>query len=136
MDQFDRPYLIVGLIYGVLGMLLGIYMASSQDHGQYVTHAHLLLVGFLLSVLYATMHRLWLPEPKRSFAMLQFLAHHLGVVGMVTGLFLLYGGFVPPAAVEPVLAISSLAVLASLILMLMMVVFSRRTLATAAQSPA
>jgi hypothetical protein len=122
--SFDRSHLVAGLLYGALGMGLGIYMAASHDHGQHVTHAHLLLVGFLLSVIYALIHRLWLVLPGRAWATLQFGAHHLGLVAMIAGLFLLYGGFAEPATVEPLLGASSILVLLALILMLLMVIRS------------
>ncbi len=118
----DRSYLLTGLVYGILGMALGIYMAATHNHGQLVTHAHLLLVGFLLSMLYAVIHKLWLGQPHRWLARIQFGGHHLGTVLMVVGLFLLYGRHLPAETLEPVLAIASLIVLAALVVMLLMVV--------------
>lgn len=122
--NLERSYLTIGLIYGALGMVLGIHMAATQDHGQLVTHAHLLLVGFLLSMIYAIIHRLWLHAPNRLVSGIQFGAHHLGVVMMVTGLFLLYGGHVPHERIEPLLASSSIIVLIALLLMIVLVVGS------------
>jgi hypothetical protein len=120
--NLERSFLALGLAYGALGMSLGIYMAATQDHGQMVTHAHLLLVGFLLSVIYAIIHRLWLNQPGKWLAGVQFIAHHLGVVTMVGGLFMLYGGHLPHESLEPVLASASISVLVALLLMLAMVI--------------
>lgn len=117
----DRAHLTAGLVYGALGLGLGIYMAASHNHVQHVTHAHLLLAGFLMSLVYAVIHRLWLPEPDRLCSQLQFGAHHVGVVLMITGLFLLYGGYIAPQTLEPLLAGSSILVLLALLLMLTMV---------------
>lgn len=124
--SFDRAHLTAGLVYAALGMGLGIFMAAGQNHVQHVTHAHLLLVGFLLSVIYAIIHRLWLPDAGRVLARLQFTFHHAGVVLMVTGLFLLYGGHFSHGQLEPVLAGSSVLVLLALLKMLAMVVTAGR----------
>lgn len=121
----DRAHLTAGLVYGALGMGLGIYMAASHNHVQLVTHAHLLLAGFLLSLIYAIIHRLWLLEPSRMLSHLQFATHHAGVVLMITGLYLLYGGHGRPEALEPLLAGSSILVLLALLLMLVMVMVLR-----------
>jgi hypothetical protein len=124
--NLERTYLLSGLGYGALGMSLGIHMAASHDHGQAITHAHLLLVGFLLSVIYALIHRLWLSAPPKVLARIQFAAHHLGVIMMVTGLFLLYGGHVPGDRIEPLLASSSIIVLIALILMIVLLLVPAR----------
>lgn len=124
--SFDRAHLIAGLVYAALGMGLGIYMAAGQNHVQHVTHAHLLLVGFLLSVIYAIIHRLWLRESGSLLARLQFGFHHVGVVLMVAGLFLLYGGHFSHGQLEPVLAGSSILVLLALLKMLALVVMVGR----------
>jgi|GEM_PF-333843 len=122
----DRAHLIAGLTHGALGMSLGIYMAAAQNHVQHVTHAHLLLVGFLLSVIYAIIHRLWLPESGRILSRLQFGCHHVGTILMVCGLFLLYGGRFSHAQLEPVLAGSSILVLLALLMMLTLAVLAAR----------
>lgn len=123
--SLDRSFLAIGLAYGAVGMGVGIHMAAIMNHGQNVTHAHLLLVGFLLSVIYAIIHRLWLNRPWKWLARAQFLTHHLGVVMMVTGLYLLYGGHFPHQTLEPLLASSSIIVLISLLLMLVLVIGQR-----------
>lgn len=121
-SRYDRSYLVIGLSYGGLGMAMGIHMAATLDHSQAVTHAHLLLVGFLLSMIYAIIHRLWLQSSKPFLAGVQFATHHLGVIMMVSGLFLLYGGYLPHAQLEPLLASASIVVLVSLLLMIFLVV--------------
>lgn len=126
MKQLDRSFLLAGLLYGTLGMRLGLYMAASHIHVQHVTHAHIMLVGFLLSVIYAIVHKLWLGNHATLNARLQFALHHLGTLGMISGLFLLYQGQVAPEVLEPVLAISSIIVLLALVLMAVMVFLSGR----------
>lgn len=124
MKQLDRSFLLSGLLYGTLGMCLGLYMAASHIHVQHVTHAHIMLVGFLLSVIYAIIHKLWLHSGPAGLCQWQFVLHHLGTLGMISGLFLMYQGLAPPETLEPILAISSIIVLVSLILMGVLVVLS------------
>lgn len=123
---FQRTHLTVGLIYGLAGMGLGLWMAATRDHSQLVTHAHLLLVGFLLSMLYAIIHRLWLDNPGRWLPLVQLGLHHLGVLGLVTGLFLLYGGYAGIDRLDPLLALSSIAATLGLFLLLVMTLGSFR----------
>lgn len=130
----DRSFLVIGLVYGILGLVLGIFMAATRDHGQLVTHAHLMLVGFLLSIIYAVIHRVWLNEPNRLISRLQFGAHHLGTVMMVVGLFLLYGGHQTHDNLEPLLASASIIVLVAMILMTVLVLMPARSESLAPQA--
>lgn len=127
--RFDRTYLIFSLAYAVLGMCVGIFMAASHNHSQLVTHAHILLVGFVVSFVYAIIHKLWLPQPHKAIALAQFVLHQAAAVGMFAGLALLYGAVMPPENVEPILASSSLAVLIAAVLMLIMVIGNRKAVA-------
>lgn len=120
--NLDRKYLILALCYAVAGMLLGIYMAASQDHTQHVSHAHILLVGFAASFIYAVIHRLWLAGAAPRLALAQFVLHQAGAITMFVGLLLLYGERYPAASIEPVLAAASLAVMIAAALMLVIVV--------------
>ncbi len=124
--RIDRLHLLGALVHAILGLGLGIYMAASHDHSQAVAHAHLMLVGFLLSFAYAVIGRLWLGQRSGLLGGLQFAGHHLGVVGLIGGLLLLYGGVASPDRLEPVLASASILVLASLVLMSAMVVQAGR----------
>lgn len=122
---FDRKQVLCAMLYALAGMGLGIYMASSHNHGQRVTHAHILLVGFITSMVYGVVYKLWLQAAKPVLAWVQFIAHQAGVLAMCSGLFLLYGGFVPPPALEPLLGFASMAVLLGAATMCFMV-FSTR----------
>ena len=121
MTNLDRKYLISALIYAGVGMTLGIFMGASHNHGQFVTHAHILLVGFVASLLYAVIHKLWLAGGTSVLATVQFLLHQAGAVIITIGLFLLYGNFAPAPLLDPVLAVASIAVLGGALLMLLMV---------------
>ena len=119
--SFDRKYLVWALGYVAVGMCLGIFMAATHNHGQLATHAHINLVGFLLSFGYGIIHKLWLGQPNPTIAGIQFIVHQAAAVTMFIGLFLLYGNFVPEAQLDPILAIASISVLVGALLMLYMV---------------
>ncbi len=116
----DRRFLLTGFIYAIFGLLLGIYMAASKNHGQYVTHAHIMLIGFVLSFVYALCHKLWLTNNSGKLAKIQFTIHQLGALVVLVGLFLLYGQILPLATLDPILAIASIAVFIGVLLMTVM----------------
>lgn len=120
--SFDRRYLIWAFGYAVAGMCVGLYMAGSGNHGQLVAHAHILLIGFAVSLFYAITHKLWLPHPGRTVARVQFVLHQAAAIVVSLGLLLLYGGVVPESTIGPVLGVASTGVLAGALLMLYMVV--------------
>lgn len=121
---YDRKYLVWALSYAIAGLGLGIFMGMTQSHAQHVTHAHILLVGFVTSLIYGVIHKLWLIKKMPRLAMAQFIVHHAGAVTMFVGLFLLFGNVLPLAQLDPVLALASVTVMLGAVLMLVMVVKS------------
>lgn len=119
--KLDRAYLHIGFLYALAGLVLGIVMASSQNHGQHVTHAHILLIGFVVSFVYAVVTRLWVAGPAGTLAKIQFGFHQVGVLALVVGLFLMYGGHAAPSSLEPLLGGGSVAVLVAMVMMWVMV---------------
>jgi len=119
--NLDKRYLIWALSYAAVGLSLGIYMAATQNHGELVTHAHILLIGFVLSFVYGIIHKLWLEKPNRTVANIQFVVHQAAAVTVSVGLFLLYGNVVPEPTLGPILGIASASVLLGMLLMLYMV---------------
>jgi phosphoglycerol transferase MdoB-like AlkP superfamily enzyme len=125
MRSFDRHYLIWALAYAAAGMALGIYMGASGNHGQFVSHAHILLVGFVTSIIYAVIHRLWLTAPSRGFATLQFVLHQAGSLAMFSGLLLLYGHVITEDRAGPLLGAATVGVILGVLAMLVMVLRSQ-----------
>ena len=113
----DRKFILTAFGYAILGLSLGIFMAASKNHGQHVTHAHIMLIGFLLSFIYGLCHKLWLNNSTSKLAIIQFYVHQLGSAVVLLGLFLLYGQFVDLETIDPVLAAASITVFAGVILM-------------------
>lgn len=75
----------------------------------------------MVSFIYAVIHKLWLGGMGSLLASSQFIVHQAGALTMFSGLFLLYGGFVPEAQIEPVLASSTIVVFVAALLMIVMV---------------
>jgi hypothetical protein len=120
--NLDKRYLIWALSYAIVGLALGIYMGASQNHGELVTHAHILLIGFVVSFIYAIIHKLWLMKPSRGIANIQFVLHQAAAAALSLGLFLLYGNMVPQSVLAPILGVTSAGVLLGMLLMLYMVI--------------
>jgi hypothetical protein len=123
--SFDKKYLVWALGYVAVGICLGIFMAATHNHGQLATHAHINLIGFLLSFAYGITHKLWLGQPNPTIASIQFIVHQAATVTIIAGLFLLYGNFVPEEKLDPILGVAAISVLVSVLLMLYMVLQTR-----------
>jgi len=123
--NFDKKYLLSALSFALIGLLLGIVMGMSGDHIQFVTHAHILLVGFVVSFIYSVIHKLWLGEPKSTIASAQFFLHHVSALVMFVALYLMFGKIVPQEQAGPVLGIASIGVFVGMLLMLTMVLRSK-----------
>lgn len=123
----DRKFILTSLGYAIIGLALGIFMAASKDHGHLVTHAHIMLIGFVVSFIYGLCHKLWLNNIISKLSLVQFYIHQVGTLGVVIGLFLYYGKFVTLETIDPVLALFSIAVLIGMILMKVLFIKSTKT---------
>ncbi len=106
--------------YAVIGLLLGIYMAGSKNHGQLVTHANIMLLGFVASFIYGVCYKLWLSNTSGKLVGLQYYYHQVGAAALIISLFLMYGGFASERVLGPILGISSLLFFAGLVLIKVM----------------
>lgn len=122
----DRKYVMTALGYAILGLTLGIYMAATNNHGQLVTHAHIMLIGFVVSFIYALLHKLWLDGTQVRLAKIQFYFHQLGSAIIFIGLFLFYGQFVANNILDKILAVASIMVLIGMVLMKILFIKSNR----------
>jgi putative solute:sodium symporter small subunit len=122
--NLGRRYIIWALSFAAVGLSLGIYMAASHNHSELVTHAHILLIGFVVSFIYGIIHQLWLDQPRRAIANFQFVLHQAASVTIAVALFLLYGDIVPAPTLDPILGVATSGVLLGMLLMIYMVIRS------------
>lgn len=113
----DRKYVLCAFAYAIAGMCVGVYMGVSGNHGELVAHAHIMLVGFVVSLIYGLVHKVWLPGLRRTLAQVQFYLHQGAAFVMLCALLLLYGGALPESTLGPILGLSSLGVLIAAVLM-------------------
>lgn len=117
--KVERIHLLLGLAWLLAGMALGEHMGRTGDHGQMPTHAHIMLLGGVLSLAWAILYKLF-NLPKGILALIQTAVHHIGTIVMVVCLYLLYGGSGDPDALGPILGVSALLVMLSVLLMLIL----------------
>ena len=120
--DFDAKYVVCALSFAAVGLSLGVFMGATHNHSELVAHAHILLIGFVVSFIYGIIHRLWLVQPNRTIATVQFLLHLAATITISVGLFLLYGNIVAAPALDPVLGIASVGVLLGMLIMIYMVI--------------
>lgn len=113
MQGAARNFFTLAVIYAVIGMLLGLSMAMSQDHTQIPTHAHIMVLGWVTSSVFAFFYHL-VPAARNSrLAVVHFWLSAISSIGMMIGLFILYGG---NPSIEPLLGVSSIAFIAATVL--------------------
>lgn len=99
-------FFTMAIVYGVLGMLLGLHMAISQDHGQRPTHAHIMVIGWVSFFLFGLFYLHFGSVVRRWLAAVHCVLAQMSILGLIIGLWLLYSG---ETQYEPVAAISSIA---------------------------
>ncbi len=120
-SRIARWHLLFALTFAVLGMCLGIYMAVSGNHTLHPAHAHILLIGFVISALYAMIYRLWVPRARKVVAGVQTALHEVGAVLLGGSLMLLYGGVMTEPALGPFLGVGAISVLTAVVMMIVQV---------------
>jgi hypothetical protein len=55
----SRNFLLLGVVFLIVGLILGMYMGGSGDHSLAASHAHINLVGFVLSVVFALTYQVY-----------------------------------------------------------------------------
>jgi hypothetical protein len=77
------------LVWFLLGMLFGMYIGMTEQFGLSSPHAHIGLLGWVSSSLFAFLYALTgSGDDARRGPRIHWVAHNLGTATMVTGLFL------------------------------------------------
>jgi cbb3-type cytochrome oxidase subunit 1 len=110
-----RLYLVIGSLYLLVGIVLGIYMGGKQDFALAPVHAHINLLGFTLMTLFGIAFRVMPDLARTKLAKAQFWLHQIGGLVMLVGLFLLMSGMMTESTAAKVLPLSEIAVLLAML---------------------
>jgi hypothetical protein len=86
VKHIDRLYIVLGALYLVIGMVLGIVMGIRQDFLLSPVHAHINLVGFAAHCIFGLVYKAW-PELKAgAIAAVQFWLFVVGAPLLMIGI--------------------------------------------------
>jgi hypothetical protein len=123
--HIDRLYIVLGALYLVIGMVLGIVMGIRQDFLLSPVHAHINLVGFAAHGIFGLVYKAW-PELKDGvIAAAQFWLFVVGAPLLMVGITIAIKTNNPALAIVG----SMLVILGAL---LFLIVTGRRLLRTSA----
>jgi hypothetical protein len=113
MSGIGKAFFASAVVYGILGMLLGLDMAMRHDHAELPTHAHIMVIGWLSFAIFGFFYALLGDAVPRWLAVAHHLLAQASLAVLVVGLWLYYAG---QHQYEPLAAIGSLGYAASFLL--------------------
>ena len=86
MKNIDVLYVVIGALYLVLGMSLGIVMGIKGDFTLAPVHAHMDLVGFSSHCVLGLIYKTWPNLKEGALALVQFLLFVIGSPILLIGI--------------------------------------------------
>jgi len=93
-----RTFLLLGAAFLFIGPAIGMCMGGSGDHSLAASHAHINLVGFVLSSIFALAYGTLSDMGESRLSALHFWFHLVGAIGLNLTLFLLVSQRISEAA--------------------------------------
>jgi len=109
--NISRNFMLLGTAFLIIGVVMGMYMGGSGDHSLAVSHAHINLLGFVLSAIFALTYKCYPEMAEARLASIHFWMHLVGAILLNLLLFLLLLQIISDAAMVPLAPISELLVL-------------------------
>ncbi len=120
MGNLTRNYILLGLVWLVAGMIFGTWLGATNQTNYTNSHAHMNLLGFVVSVLFGLIHWAYPNLSKSRFANPQFLIYEIGALILVIGKIMVDTN----GAENPALIVGALVTIIGAALML--VLFARK----------
>jgi len=86
MKNIDRWFILMAVIYAVLGMTLGLWMGINKDLTLTPLHAHLNLVGWASMAIFGLIYRAYRDVASSRLARLHFALMAIGTPVMLAGI--------------------------------------------------
>lgn len=113
MQGVARKFFLLAMTYGVCGMVLGLAMAISHDHTQMPVHAHVMVLGWIMSAVFAFFYHLFPSAGASRLSQVHFWLTAVSGVGLVVSLYFVLAGNV---GAEPITAVSAITFFLAMLL--------------------
>jgi len=113
MPRVSSLFFRTAIVFLIVGIAIGLHMSISQNHNVIGAHAHINLLGWVTSALFGGYYALNPAKAQGRLPLIQYGIYTVGVAVMGISLYLLLSG---NAAMEPVVAVSSLVTFAGVLI--------------------
>lgn len=108
-------FVFAGIVYGTLGMMLGIYMGATENFVMAPVHAHINLLGWVGMAVSGLIYRSYPKAVENGYAGIHFWLANIGLLAMMPSLALLLSG---NKSLVPVLAAAEFLTLGAMLVLL------------------
>lgn len=113
--NLSRAFLVIGSLYLLIGIGIGMYMGGSSEYTLAPLHAHINLVGFVLMSIFGLILRLVPAMAQNTLGKAHFWLFQIGAIIMLITLFVLLTERGSPATFGPVIFVGELLALGGVI---------------------
>lgn len=107
----SRNFMLCGTVFLVIGLGFGMHMGATGDRSFAPLHAHLNLLGFVLSMIFAIVYRVFPAMGETRLAGYHFWLHVVPATVLLVMLFLLFSGTIEEASMAPVAPLAEVAIM-------------------------
>ena len=91
MLKIDKLYVTLGFLWLIAGAIFGTWLGASGHENFANSHAHIGLLGFVASVLFGLVHRVWPQLRSSRIALPQLAVYEIGTALLILGKIMLDG---------------------------------------------
>ena len=113
--NISRGFLLLGAVWILVGIPIGMYMGPTQDYTLMPLHAHINLVGFVLSSVFGLVYNAKPAMAENILGRAHFWLHLVGGIVLLPALYLRLSNHMTEAGAGPFLGIGEGLILLGLI---------------------
>jgi len=115
-SRWPHAFFAAAATSAMIGVCWGLTMSIIQNHATYSAHAHLNLLGWTSLALMGTFYALLGQSVPNWVKLTNFTLSNVGVISMISGLFMYLGQVGSPVIYGPLLAVGGLCTVSGFLL--------------------
>ena len=109
--NISRNFILVGTLFLVVGISIGMYMGGSGKHELAPLHAHINLLGFTLMAVFGLIYHAFPNMAASGLARVHFWLHTVSALVLLIMLALLFTGRIAEEAMAPLAPLAEVGIM-------------------------